>query len=248
MRSKFGRWGYKEAIKMDTDLIKSIITLIIALIPLIILITTYFLNRTERTNQPLDSSSLKVFNIVRYPIDAKQWEILANRNRISKFKIITLGLMVYVSLIAVAFFFGIETVNLVMEITVLVIATLFIGLLPIVLDRTYVSRFKTADNANYFVFKDTLILIESNYHYLFNKCHETLRSMNLKIVKVDESAGTLEALQGRRLIRDFAKLRVQINKVEGSESVYVIGLNVDITKGKSMMIYFIALLLINFYR
>src|SRR5216117_4076842 len=58
---------------METGLIQGILSIVAALIPLIILIVTIFKNRIERTFYPLDSPSLKVLNIKRFPVTHKDW-------------------------------------------------------------------------------------------------------------------------------------------------------------------------------
>src|SRR5712691_4508022 len=58
---------------MDADLIKGLISLVTASIPLIIVILTSIRKRTDETKEPLDSSLLRLLFITRYPIEEKTW-------------------------------------------------------------------------------------------------------------------------------------------------------------------------------
>lgn len=66
---------------MNADFIKSIISLVIAVIPLIIVILAFFRNRTVDTNAPLDTAPFKILNIIRYPVDEKDWIAIKKHNK-----------------------------------------------------------------------------------------------------------------------------------------------------------------------
>src|SRR5207248_1083994 len=86
----------------------------------------------------------------------------------------------------------------------------------------------------YFSFKDAYVLAEADNHYLFNKCHEALRSMDCKVAEINESIGSLEGFKSRGWMRNPTMTRVQIEKIENSESSYMLKLNVDIIKDNSI--------------
>lgn len=59
--------------------------------------------------------------------------------------------------------------------------------------KSVLGKAKTAFEARYFLFEKVSIQIQSEYHYLFNKCQESLRSIGWKIIDADEDKGTIEA-------------------------------------------------------
>ncbi|HYT44128.1 MAG TPA: hypothetical protein VEP90_17445 [Methylomirabilota bacterium] len=154
---------------MNFDFIKSFISLIVAFIPLAILLATILANRTERTDQPLDSSLLQVCSIVRTPIDAEQWKSIVKRNHLSNSKIIFLGFIIYVLMIAIGILVGYETLNVWIVIIIITLALLFVFFLPLILEASYKYRLNNSDDAKYFLFKDVLILVEADYHCLFTQ-------------------------------------------------------------------------------
>src|SRR6266571_1213609 len=125
---------------MNFDFIKSFISLIVAFIPLAILLATILANRTERTDQPLDSSLLQVCSIVRTPIDAEQWKSIVKRNHLSNSKIIFLGFIIYVLMIAIGILVGYETLNVWIVIIIITLALLFVFFLPLILEASYKYR------------------------------------------------------------------------------------------------------------
>jgi len=212
---------------MNFDFIKSFISLIVAFIPLAILLATILANRTERTDQPLDSSLLQVCSIVRTPIDAEQWKSIVKRNHLSNSKIIFLGFIIYVLMIAIGILVGYETLNVWIVIIIITLALLFVFFLPLILEASYKYRLNNSDDAKYFLFKDVLILVEADYHCLFNKCHEALRSMNFRVSEIKETAGYLEAIQGSILRRRPVKLKIHITKEENTEKANTVTLSYE---------------------
>jgi len=86
---------------------------------------------------------------------------------------------------------------------------------------SYKASCKTANDARYNLYKEIDLIIAADYHYLFNKSHEALRSMKLKIVEINEEEGSLEA--NKFLTWNIpGTLKIRIVKVENNEKSYQI--------------------------
>jgi hypothetical protein len=175
--------------------------------------------RMERTTKPIDSPSLKILLIKRYPISEKDW---------SKEKSKSQSLQTIFSLLYLAYIILSNFILHNQEYILLILATIYLltAYIGIIFGRfSYKNRLESADQARYFLFKDIDIVIEANYHYVFNKCHETLKSLRFQIVEVDESVGCLEAYSIPFL--GYARqIRVKIEKVINSESAYMLKMSI----------------------
>jgi len=86
--------------------------------------------------------------------------------------------------------------------------------------------YSNAEESRYNLFKDVDIVIEADYHYLFNKCHDALREMKLNVIEVNEGLGALEAhksFTGRN--SEKVKVNVQVEKVPNSMNSYIVKVN-----------------------
>src|SRR5947207_430856 len=92
-----------------------------------------------------------------------------------------------------------------------------------------------------FFFEQTILIIEADYHYLFNKCHETLRIMNLQIIDIDEGRGilkvcqlipysylnkifTLQKLSPTQHMTQIATIQVIVEEIKNSNDIYLVRL------------------------
>ena len=79
---------------------------------------------------------------------------------------------------------------------------------------------------SYALYKDVDILIDAEHHYLFNKCHESLKGLKFKILEVDEQSGNLVAFYVTFL--GFVKpITVNVLKIENSETLHKIILQLE---------------------
>jgi len=203
---------------MDIDLIKNVIGLVIAIIPLIVVIVTLFNNQIDRTTPSLDITALRVLSIVRHPLKEKDLKALRFRFRLLYF----FGILLYSFAL-----FLISTTPPTYYISILEnrVSQYMIFLTLIYLIYIWFSwsifRYKSAYEARYFLFTHAEIVVESDFNYLFNKCHEVLRSMKFNIVEVNEHEGVLEA---QRNESKGETIKVHIEKVENSNSSYYVKL------------------------
>src|SRR5205809_409861 len=93
---------------MNSELAKNVLILITTSIPLVNLILILIKSRIEGTTEPLDSPSLKIFKIKRYPIDVRDLKRLRwgnYWNAISAIIYLVSGITLAITLINMAFFF-----------------------------------------------------------------------------------------------------------------------------------------------
>jgi hypothetical protein len=194
---------------MNAELIKNILTIVSASIPLLLAIVTLVGNRPERTNEPLDTSLLRIINITRLPLDQEDWIRRRKKSRLKNIMISIIMLFIAISVIIA----GILSFTILPSNRVFLIIYVVVGLI-VYLFVSYRFNFlhKNPAEIRYNLFKDALILIEADYHYLFSKCHEALRSMNLKVVEINERIGNLEAFQQGGLFATGRTLQVQVKQ------------------------------------
>lgn len=204
---------------MNSELLKSIIGLVAAIIPLIILIITLFRAQIDKTTEPIDSPSLKVVSIKRQSVRENVW---IQQKRKSNFWLWYSYALLFLYLL---FSPRNDPLNPNRIITAPIIYIALLCLITAIFLNTFTYRGKLQgpDNVRYFLFKKIDIKIVANFHYLFNKCHESLKSLGFKILELDEDEdeGILEACY----IPFFgsAKLvNVYIERVDNAESTYMI--------------------------
>lgn len=221
---------------MDIEFVKSVLGLLIALIPLIILIVT-ILNRTYRTNQPLDSKSLRVINIVRHEFDKKQWDRISINTLCFFFLALGTSLLFYIflfynidiyyhwipnfySLYDIVFNSSLEDQYLILHIQTF-IGSLFYILFFIVFLRQMALYFSKSVRKYmiYDMFANCELVVETNYKYVFNKSLETLRIMRFKVTEADEKEGYLEAFQLTFFVW-IRMIQIHIAEIQNSENFY----------------------------
>jgi len=209
---------------MDAAFIQSIISLVVAVTPLLILIVTLISNRTERTTDPLDSSSLNIFTIKRYPVDDVEWKTIKFHHSFYRISINILCVLIYSSLIIYNILFLKSYVFSGIIILILILLSLISRF--IVRPNIFTFYFKSpSSGARYFIFKEALIVIKSDRLYLFNKTLEVFKSMKFMIIEVREEEGYLEVCQIRS-IREPIHVKVKIEKVDDIKSIYQVELEI----------------------
>jgi hypothetical protein len=211
---------------MIADLLKSIVGLGIALIPLIIVIVRAFLTRTARTTGILESSRLKALKIERLPFNKEEFDELYQiliKFYLKVFAILAISIAIIELLISALFSFFTKSPFIT---TNLFIIYLILLLLALILQSLLIyrnARIKGTGSV-YDLFKDINIIIKSERPYLFNKCHEVLRIMNFHIEKIDESSGSIIASRLPLITGLLRRVEVNVKSVENLENTFSINI------------------------
>ena len=215
---------------MNADLIKNLIELVTALLPPVIFAVSFFGNRLEIATEPINSPSLKVLSILRVGFDDEDWRKI-KRDSAIKFAFYTIIYLLIVSSLVILF---IKTRNSILEIVTI---TLYLLLCIYFLNYgvTSILLLKLHDpktTARYFVFKTANLVVEADYHYLFNKCHETLRNMHFQVIEVNEGERFLEACLMRTWHRRLKPIKIRLEPmIENSENLYNVSLEFLVSVG-----------------
>lgn len=178
------------------DRLTTILALITAAIPLMLAILSLILRQATKGSEPLDSRSLTILKLQRYPIADKEWKKISKRRFWYIFFLV--GFFLVYFLIFIWIFANIGVHN--QWVTYLVFLFYFISalaaLLIIFLALLHPTAvFKDAYSGRGELFEDIDIVIESDFHYALNKCYEALKLMGFQMVEVDESKGKLETFR-----------------------------------------------------
>lgn len=203
---------------MNIDFAKTIITLIIALIPLASL---FIKNRINKSAIQLENPSIKVLDIIREPVDKKYINRIRILNMIDSYlKLIPFLLLCGFILVFIAWILPIgHRENMSIFLTVYSIFYILVGWSSIKQMKSPYN-IRNSYDLRYFVFDSIYISIEADYHYIFNKCHETLRKLDFKNIEISEINGTLEACQVK--ILTIVKISIKLYKLYKSDKSYSI--------------------------
>ena len=182
---------------MDAELIKSILTVIAAFIPLLVAIIAYLASRPSRAVLTIDRPSLKILEIKRYPLQENVLEKIWSYYFILTMFYLFLTAFIYV---VIALFVYVNYSSIFVRLLVFsFLAVCGLTITSIINNSRYRllfdDTFFKSKNYRYFLFEKADIKIEADYHCLFNKCHDALRKMNYQIVEVNESNRTIEAFR-----------------------------------------------------
>lgn len=216
-------------------LLLSLIGLVGAAIPLVVAILPLLRQRTEETTQLLDSQSLWVLKIIRHPVEDRIWKKIKRKHRRRTIRDIIL--LFILSIIAAIIptiiiynFLKLSPLESGNWGTVIWTIDIFLYLLAITL---YIIRYKnsfirraTPDQASYFVFSEVEILVESEYKYLFDKCHEALRVLGNQLSKVDFENKYLVAYKPSKIFSHFESITVQIEALTNKDKCFHIQVTV----------------------
>jgi len=212
---------------MNADLIKSILSVAAASIPLIIVIITLWKSRTHKTSELNDSPSLKMLKIKRYPVAEKYWKQyrfwkIAPSSAFSIITIVAYSALI-VSNVGQSIIFYI-----IIAISFSFLVIIFSSFISKSLAYHYFYATKNSHHGRFFLFKNVDIEIEADYYYLFNKCHEALKSLNFQVVEIDTNAGYLEAsISNVSRTKDAGLIKVKITHQNNSRNIYMINLDVQ---------------------
>jgi len=217
---------------MDADLIKSILSVIAAFIPLIIATIALIRGRAVSTTIPNDSPSLKILKIKREPVEQKAWKQFKFGQSVINFLWAIPGYILYVSL----FFYIIS--GQIKNVIIVVIINCIFGtayvlvshLISRMLSHDYISSITDAYNGRYFLFKGISVEIEADYYYLFNKCHEALKSLSYPVVEIDADSGVLEASFAQyhfHYSNDAGLIKVKINQKNEKRNTYIVSIDIE---------------------
>ena len=219
---------------MDVGLITGTLSVVAAAVPLIIYVTALFRGRIEQTTEPLDSRSLKVLTLIRHPADEANW-----RKAIKKFIIrCGIGLLLlplfYYALYEIISIFIPKYSNIYIPIIIAIASLFFLTIIYSLANSVFYKFDNLPINARYHWFEGVEIIIEAEYRYLFNKCHEALKSMYFQVVEVDERDRTIQATYIPTFLFIIPIIRwhngwlikVKLEKVENSENSYMVELEI----------------------
>jgi len=208
---------------MNADLIKSILSVLGAAIPLLIIIGRAYETRTEGTTEALDSSRIRPRKIER---------IAYTKQDFATVYFILLNFYVKVFFIAVAIVLGIELLVFATfyfftasrSFTINIVSFLIFLLLAVIVQFLLISRnarIKGTDSV-YDLFEDVIIKLEANHSYLFAKSHEALRRMKFHIETVDAHSGSITATKHPLFLGPLKKVTVTIKTLEQEENTHLI--------------------------
>ncbi len=208
-----------------TDILVPLIGLVTAAIPLMLAVVGLRTHRSGRSTAPLETVSMTIVSIKRLSVEKHVWKSMKIKHHI-RFTL-NMIILIFVSPIVFAFIFGTilqspNEVNLLGVLLILiVIASLLLAVIYIDLYiNSYLFRCHNADQGRYAIFKEAWVLIESNYLYLFNKCHEILKVMGTQVIEADFYAQRLEAFTPGSFFSPARCIEIQIQAMEGKEGLY----------------------------
>lgn len=208
---------------MNADLIKSILSVVGAAIPLLIIIGRAYGTRTEGTTGGLDSSRITPRKIERVAYTKKDFEMvyLILLKFYMKVFFITVAIVLGIEgLVFAAFYFFTASHSF----TINIVSFLVFLLLCVIVQFLLISRnarIKGTDSV-YDLFEDVIIIIEANYSYLFTKSHEALRRMKFHIETIDESVGSIIATKHPLFFGPLKKIHVTIKAGEEEKNTHLI--------------------------
>lgn len=208
---------------MNADLIKSILSVVGASIPLLIIIGRAYVTRTEGTTGVLDSSRITPRKIERVAYTKEDFETvyLILLKFYVKVFVIAVAIVLAIELLVFAAFYFFTASR---SITINIVSFLVFLLLAVIVQFLLISRnarIKGTDSV-YDLFKDVIIIIEANHSYLFTKSHEALRRMKFHIEAIDEHAGSIIATKHPLFIGPLTKIKVTIKALEEQENTHLI--------------------------
>ena len=198
---------------MNADLIKSILSLVAASIPLLVALVASIRNLIKQNSSIIDSPSLKIYQIKREPFNRHFWKKYSDI--FSQYIFIVTLMIIY----QIVIFQLIQPSYLQSHAILLMFYYILAYIMGFFILIGVIKAFSPRIS-NYYYFKSAILVIEADYHYLFNKSHEVLRSMNFKVLDVDENAGTVLALIVPFYLIRARQIKICIEKHEGMQSRY----------------------------
>jgi hypothetical protein len=209
---------------VDAKTIGGIIAIVPPTITLILTILAILNSRIVKSTTPLDTPTLKILSIKRYPVSHDELEKVINNSLKFTFFILLINVATLV-IFLIGIFIGI-THNIYFIIGAIIMTVSLVAAFYYVVGRLKLIRIVVVEPFNLFSSVD--IIIEADFQYLFDKCIDALKSMNLKISEVElgDSEGKVKALRISQ-IKIFATIittTVTVQKIENSESSFTVKL------------------------
>jgi hypothetical protein len=210
---------------VDAKTIGGIIAIVPPTITLIVTILAILNSRIEKSTTPLDAPSLKIITIKRHPVSHEELlKVVKNSKNFTFF------LLLFNGATLITFLIGIVTGiahNIYFLIGAFILTVSITAAFYYVVGRFKFLRIVVVEPFNLFSSVD--IIIEADFQYLFDKCINALKSMNLKISEVElgGSEGKVKALRISQ-IKIFAPIittTVTVQKIENSESSFTVQLS-----------------------
>ena len=205
---------------MDTDLIKGIISLIVAFVPLIIFIFAFIINRTQVTTEANDSTSVRILKLKRNPYNEIKWK---NKRRIFDIKCSFLGVVHLVIAVFIYVFFISKTnyiIQLLFILAILLNAFFFFSFFF----HSLFHKYHTAKDGRFYLFDSVDLFLAAEYIYLFNKCQNVLKILKFHLVEIDEDEGKIEASK-TYFVRGTVTMKIVLEKVEDYKASYKINMS-----------------------
>ncbi len=202
-----------------------------AAIPLVLAILTLYRNRTSKKTQTLDALSFRVLNIIRFPEEDHIWK--RNRRKHLFKRLLLIFSLIFIAPLG-AFILGLSFEDMLgtnLDNLIFGLIAIASWILAVIFSKLYLNsytrRCSNANEARYFFFKEIHILIETDYIYLFNKCHEILREMGTQVIEINIYAHLLEAFFPGTIFSRARRIEIQIEAVEGKDRLYSIQVKVS---------------------
>jgi hypothetical protein len=213
---------------VDSKTIGNIIAIVSPTITLILTILAVFNSRVEKNTTPLDTPSLKILTIKRQALSGEEWTKVTKNTKKLVFFYISLNLIVTIIILISSF-------NSDFNLNIYFLSSLIIMTASLTVVFYYtIKRYRIIIDARvepFNLFHAVDIIIEADFHYLFDKCIDTLKGMNLKISEVElgDSVGKVKAVQisQLKLFAPWPTIRVTtitVQKIENSECSFTVTL------------------------
>jgi hypothetical protein len=203
----------------NTELIKNILSVITALIPLLIVLISLTRNNFWQSSQIFDYPALRLYSMHREVATFKASDYIRyNLN------IILILIIYYIFIFALIFIFSIPLAFLYINLLILIV------IIAISILNTSI-KILSKRQAKYYAFVPCSIRIVSlNYQYLFNRCHEALINLGYKVFELNEIEGKIEFLKSSPLLIGAVEVKVNIIKLESLTNMYEINLEFEENK------------------
>ncbi|HYT46740.1 MAG TPA: hypothetical protein VEP90_30720 [Methylomirabilota bacterium] len=210
---------------MDAKTIANIIAIVSPTITLTLTILAILNSRIEKSTTPLDTPSLKILTIKRHPVSQEELlKVVKNSRNFIWF------VALFTTATLIALLISILTGNghnIYIAIGAIIMCASIAAASYFVVGRYKLITIVVVEPFNLFSSVD--IIIEADFQYLFDKCIDALKSMNLKISQVElgDSEGKVKALRTSQ-IKIFAPIitiTVTVQKIENSESSFTVQLS-----------------------
>lgn len=211
-----------------TQIIGDILNIFSPTITLILTVLGLLSIGRRRTTAPLDTPSLKILQITRTLSEEKREKYLQQEKLHLHPHLFRIVVRLFIPFIA-AIVALVVIIYLKLEsdehhiYAVGIYFDIFFLFILIAIFLSNLTKLRSQIFARYIFYDQVTIAIEADFHYLFDKCVDVLKRMNIKIIEVvlGNNVGMVTALQDNLppIIRSICVM-VTLKKIENSESAY----------------------------